>query len=145
MRRDVHTVVSSASIEEVMRMIDDSDIQRVVVVDGTGRLLGMISDRDLLRVFAGHRIGIWDRVASKLTFTAMGQRHKAAIYEARKRTAGEIMHPDIVSVREDAPLEEAIRLMTSKQIKRLPVVGPNGEFKGLVNRDAVLRAGMNDG
>ena len=142
MRRDVHTVPATASIEEVMRMIDDSDLQRVAVVDAAGRLLGIISDRDLLRVFAGHRIGVWDRVASKLTFTAMGQRHKAAIAEAGKRTAGEIMRTDIVTVREDTPVEEAIRLMVSKQIKRLPVVGPGGELRGMVSRDSVLRAGM---
>ena len=143
MSNDVHKVLAGASIEEVMHMIDDSDLQRVAVVDNGGRLVGVISDRDILRLFAGHRIGIWDRVASTLTFTAMGQRHKAAIEEAGTRTAGEIMHSDIVSVREDAPLDEVIRLMTSKQIKRLPVVGPNGEFKGMISRDAVLRAGIN--
>jgi CBS domain-containing protein len=142
MHRDVHTVPPSASVEEVMRFVDDSDLQRVAVVDAAGRLLGIISDRDLLRVFAGHRIGIWDRVASKLTFTAMGQRHKAAIAEAQRRTAGEIMRTDIVSVGEDAPLSEAIRVMASKQLKRLPVVGSHGEFKGMISRDSVLRAGM---
>ena len=144
MSRDAHTVPASASVEEVMRLIDDSDLQRVAVVDAAGRLLGIISDRDLLRIFAGHRIGIWDRVASRLTFTAMGQRHKAAVAEARKRTAGEIMRTDIVSVREDTPLSEVIRVMASKQLKRLPVVGPGNEFRGMISRDSVLRAGMGE-
>ena len=144
MCREVHTVRPGTFIEEVMRMIDDSDLQRVAVVNDAGRLVGMISDRDLLRVFAGHRIGIWDRVASTLTFTAMGQRHKAAIEEARKRTAGEIMRADIVSVGEDASLSEVIGVMVAKQIKRLPVIGPSGEFKGVISRDAVLRAGAGE-
>lgn len=142
MHRDVHTVPPSAPVEDVMRLIDDSHIQRVVVVDDTGRLLGLISDRDLLRLFAGHRIGIWDRVASRLTFTAMGQRHKAAIAEAQRRTAGEIMRKDLVTVREETPLGEAIRVMAARQLKRLPVVGPNGEFRGMISRDSVLRAGV---
>jgi CBS domain-containing protein len=142
MCRDVHKVETSTSIEEVMRMIDDSELQRVAVVDAANRLLGMISDRDLLKLFSGHKVGIWDRIASRLTFSAMGQRHKAAIEDARKRTAGEIMRTDIVSVREETSLDEVVRLMTSKQLKRLPVTGPHGELLGVISRDAVLRAGL---
>jgi CBS domain-containing protein len=141
MRRDTHTVVSTATLEDVMRVIDTSDLQRVAVVDEAGRLAGMISDRDLLRLFSGHKVGLWDRLAGKLTFTEMGRRHKAVVELARKQTAGEIMKTDLVTVAEDTPVEEAIRLMTEWKIKRLPVVGPGGEFKGMVSRDSLLRAG----
>jgi CBS domain-containing protein len=137
--RDVHAVKVDASIEAVMRIIDENDIQRVVVVNDTGKLLGMILDSDLLRLFSGHRVGIWDRIASRLTFTAMGQRHKAAIEEARKRTAGEVMRKDLITVTEDATLDEAIRLMTDHNIKRLPVVERDGTFLGMISRDALLR------
>lgn len=142
MCQDVHKVQVSTSIEEVMRMIDDSAIQRVAVVDASNRLLGMISDRDLLKFFSGHHVGIWDRIASRLTFTAMGQRHKSVIEDACKRTAGEFMRTDIVSVREETSLDEVVSLMTSKQLKRLPVTGPHGELLGVISRDAVLRAGL---
>ena len=124
---------------------NEADVNRAVavaVVDAANRLLGMISDRDLLKLFSGHKVGIWDRIASRLTFSAMGQRHKAAIEDARKRTAGEIMRTDIVSVREETSLDEVVRLMTSKQLKRLPVTGPHGELLGVISRDAVLRAGL---
>ncbi|MFA4901305.1 MAG: CBS domain-containing protein [Desulfobaccales bacterium] len=52
------------------------------------------------------------------------------------------MNPNIVTVAEDAPINEAIRLMLDKAIKRLPVVDSQGKFKGLVSRDALLRAGF---
>jgi len=142
MRRDTHTVLADATLEEVMRVIDSNDIQRVAVVDAAGRLMGLISDHDLLRLFSGHKVGVWDRIASKLTFTDMGKRHKAVVDQARKRTAGEIMKADLVTIREDAHIDEAIRLMTDKQIKRLPVVDVEGEFKGMVSRDSLLRAGI---
>jgi len=112
------------------------------VVDEAGKLAGMISDHDLLRLFSEHKVGIWDRIASKLTFAAMDKHHQAVAQEARRRTAGEIMKTDLVTVQEDTPVEEAIRRMTTAQIKRLPVVGPGGEFKGMVSRDSLLRAGM---
>jgi CBS domain-containing protein len=142
MQRDTHIVPSTATLEEVMRIIDSSGLQRVAVVDDSRHLLGMISDRDLLRLFAGHSIGVWDRIASKFTFTEMERRHQAVMEQAQKDTAGKIMKTDLVTVREDALIEEAIRLMTTNKIKRLPVVGTDGEFKGMLSRDSLLRAGI---
>lgn len=142
MRRDTHTVLASASLEEVMRVIDSNDIQRIAVIDDGGRLLGLVSDHDLLRLFSGHNVTLWDRIASKLTFTEMGKRHKAVVEQARKRTAGEIMKTDLVTIGEEATIDEAVRVMTERQIKRLPVVDSAGMFKGMVSRDSLLRAAL---
>jgi len=142
MRRDAHQVSADTTLDEVMRIIDSNDIQRVAVVDNDHKLLGLISDHDLLRLFSDHKAGIWDRIASKLTFTDMGKRHLAVVEQARKRTASEIMKTGLVTIREEAPIEEAIRLMTEKQIKRLPVTDQEGKLLGVVSRDSLLRAGM---
>jgi len=145
MRRDTYTVTAETSLEEVMRVIDANDIQRVAVVADDGKFLGLISDRDLLRLFSGHRVGLWDRLASKLTFTELGKRHKAVVEEARKRTAGEIMKTDLITVGQATPIDEAIGLMTARGIKRLPVVGPDGTFLGMISRDSLLRAAITGG
>jgi len=138
MRRDARAVKPDAPLEEVMKIIDEKDIRRVMVVDNAGKLLGMIFDRDLLRLFAGHRVGIWDRIAGRLTFTAMGQKHRAAIEDAQKRTAGEIMKTDLITVNEDTTLDEAIRIMTDHRIKLLPVTAGDGTFLGIVTRNMLL-------
>ncbi len=52
------------------------------------------------------------------------------------------MNTNIVTVQEDAPINEAIRLMLEKAFKRLPVVDAQGKFKGMVSREALLRAGF---
>jgi CBS domain-containing protein len=52
------------------------------------------------------------------------------------------MNPHIVTVQEDAPIDEAMRLMLQKAIKRLPVVDAQGKFKGMISRDALLRTGF---
>ena len=58
LRRDVHAVSPETPLNEVIRLIDDNDIQRVAVVDDEGMLLGLISDRDLLRYFKPVQEGI---------------------------------------------------------------------------------------
>jgi CBS domain-containing protein len=137
-RRDVRAVKPDTPLAEVMRIIDENDIQRVMVVGETGRLIGMIFDRDLLDLFTGHHIGIWDRVASRLTFTAMGQKHKDALEKAAKKTAGEVMKKDLITVNEETTLDDAIRLMTTHQIKLLPVVASDGTLIGVVTRKMLL-------
>jgi CBS domain-containing protein len=142
MRRDTATVLPDTPVEEVIRLIDCNDIQRICVVDREGNFLGLISDRDLLAAFSGRHHGIWDYFVTKISFAERGRQHTQLREDLRAKTAGEVMNTNIVTVQEDAPINEAIRLMLERAIKRLPVVDSQGKFKGLVSRDALLRAGF---
>jgi CBS domain-containing protein len=139
MRRDTHTVLPETPVEEVMRLIDCNDIQRLCVVDRGGRFLGLISDRDLLIGFSRPHPGIWDFFVSRIPFTERGRRHRELSEHLRARTAAEVMKSEVVTIAEDAPIEEALRLMLAKAIKRLPVVDAEGLFKGMISRDSILR------
>jgi CBS domain-containing protein len=112
----------------------------VGVVDREGHFLGLIADRDLLMAFSERHPGIWDYFVSKIPFTERGRHQKQLQEHLRAKTAGEVMNTDIVTVREDAPINEAIRLMLEKAIKRLPVVDGEGKYQGMVSRDSLLRA-----
>lgn len=142
MRRDTHTVLPHTPVEEVLHLIDTDDIQRVAVVDETGRLLGLISDRNLLSAFSDDQPGIWRYLTRFMPFTEKGQREKGLQERLRRRKAGEVMKRDIITVREDAFIEEAIQIMTEKGFKRLPVVDEDGIYRGMINRDSLLRAGF---
>ncbi|MDR3556525.1 MAG: DUF190 domain-containing protein [Syntrophobacteraceae bacterium] len=139
MRCDVHTVLVDAPIEEVIRVIDCNDIQRVCVVDKQGFFKGLISDQDLLFAFSGQDPGIWDYFARKVPFSERGKRHKELRDHLRMRTAAEVMNTDIVTVREDTSIEEAICFMLEKALKRLPVLDSYGKFKGMISRETLLR------
>jgi CBS domain-containing protein len=142
MRRDTQTVQPETPVEEVLHMIDADDIQRVAVVDEAGRLLGLISDRNLLSAFSDDQPGIWQYLTRFIAFSEKGKRQKALRDRLRSRKAGEVMKKDVVSVREDAFIEDAIQIMTEKGFKRLPVVDEDGIYQGMINRDSLLRAGF---
>jgi CBS domain-containing protein len=142
MRRDAATVLPSTPVEEVIRLIDRNDLQRVCVVDKEGYFLGLISDRDLLVAFSDRYPGIWDYFVSKIPFTERGRRHQHLQRHLEVKNADEVMNTNVVTVREDAPIDEAIRLMLERAFKRLPVVDAQGKFKGMVSRDRLLRAGF---
>jgi CBS domain-containing protein len=142
MRRDTHSVGPGTSIAEVLQVIDHNDIQRVAVVDEQGRFLGLISDRDLLTAFSDERESIWDYLASRLP---IGTRRRQRLPAARllsQKTAADAMRREVITVREETPVDEAIRLMVERGLKRLPVLDDQGLFKGMVSRDSLLRTGF---
>jgi CBS domain-containing protein len=141
-RRDSFTVLPETPVDEVIRLIDCTDIERVCVVDKEGLFLGLISDRDLLIAFVDRHPGIWDYLMSRMPFTERGRRYRELKEHLQARTASEVMKTDVITIREDAALEEAIHLMLDRVIKRLPVVDAKGLFKGMISRDSLLRAGF---
>jgi len=145
MSRETHQVAPDTAIEEVVRLVDDSEIQRVAVVGTDGRFLGMISDRALLAAFSEHRAGFWGFLLGRFTWAELSTRHKALVEFARAKTAADVMQTELVTVREDAMIDEAIRLMAQHGIKRLPVLDEAGAFRGMVSRDSLLRTGLGAG
>lgn len=143
MRRDTHAVLPETPVDEIIRVIDSNDIQRVTVVDKAGHFLGLISDRDLLVAFSpDFPDAIWDQFLSLVPFSERGKRHREFKERLRAKTAGEVMNADIVTVDETTLIDAAIALMTQKGLKRLPVLDSEGKFKGMISRDSLLRTGF---
>jgi CBS domain-containing protein/PII-like signaling protein len=143
MRRDTHAVLPETPVDEIIRMIDSNDIQRVTVVDKEGRFLGLISDRDLLVAFSpDFPDGIWDQFLSLVPFSERGKRHRELKERLQAKTAAAVMNTDIITVQETTPIDTAIAIMTEKGLKRLPVLDSERKFKGMISRDSLLRTGF---
>jgi CBS domain-containing protein len=142
LRRDTHTVSPQTPLDEVILIIDANDIQRVAVVDSKGKLLGLISDRDLLRCFKQENEGIRGFLSKMKPRKKDDASGRGLPERLGASTAGMVMTTDLIVVREDMLIEEAIALMTYKALKRLPVVDETGRFKGMISRDSLLRTGF---
>lgn len=140
--RDIQTISPNAQIEEVIKTIKSGGVQRIAVVDENKRLLGLISDYNLLTAFSDHRAGLWDYLVSKLPLGEISKQHKIFAEQIKMKIASDVMKKDLVTVKEDTLIDDAIKIMTDKALKRLPVVDENGVFKGMISRDSVLRAGF---
>lgn len=141
LRQDVHAVLPETPIDEVIRIIDDNDLQRVVVVDENTKLLGLISDRDLLRYFKPKQEGIWHLLSRPFHHFSQEDDRKDLAQILANTTAGEVMTTNLVVVSGKMPIQEAMALMIEKTLKRLPVVDDDGRFQGMITRDALLRTG----
>jgi CBS domain-containing protein len=106
MTPEVKTATPSLSLTDAAKLMKQEDVGSVPVVDGE-RLIGMLTDRDI--VVRGIADG--------------GDPHAV--------TAADIASRDIVTVRPDDDLDEALRLMAQHQVRRLPVVD-DGRLVGVV-------------
>ncbi len=141
LRRDTQTVLADTTLDKVIPIIDGNDIQRVAVVDTEGKLLGIIADSDLLRYFKPDEEGL-RYLFSKMTQPFRKDAAQDIAQHLAQTKASEVMHTDMLTIREGELIEEAIRLMTERRLKRLPVVDDNGCFKGMISRDSLLRTGF---
>jgi nucleotide-binding universal stress UspA family protein/predicted transcriptional regulator len=139
MSAPVATVEPSTPLEEVARTMLEREIRGVPVVGPDGELAGMVTDTDFVgkEVYvpfahpAARRPQVFERWLDDRLFEDL-------CAEARRVPAGRIMSAPVVTVAEDAPVEEAVRLMLHHDVSRLPVVR-DGALVGIVARHDLLK------
>lgn len=129
---DVVSVRSGASYKEIVAALAEHDISAVPVIDLSDRVIGVISETDLLAREActgPNRSRVWELVT---------RRGRAAAMRAGAATAGMLMSTPPVTVTPDASRETAARLMWRHDVNRLPVVDEGGRLLGIVARGDLL-------
>ena len=130
-------VALGTPLTEVLDALEAAGSQRAAVVDKNGLLLGIVSDRDVLRALQGR--GEAGSTLARWSHLGRGHGDRSSLESV---TAEGVMTTSPIATPEDGSVEEAIRLMTSHGLKRLPVVDAEGRYLGMLSRDALLRAGL---
>jgi CBS domain-containing protein len=132
MTQEVVTVNEHASFKDVAMLIAERRVSAVPVIDQEGRVLGIVSEADLLL-----KEEFPEGSASRRLF--QGRRQRIDRAKAAGDTAAELMTAPAVTVGPDASIAEAARLLHRHGIKRLPVVDPAGPLLGIVSRADLLK------
>ena len=137
MTREVLTVGPETPIHEVAALLAERRISGAPVVDAGGRVLGVVSEADVLRYAEGPSRRGPLRVAHDLR--RLGSRGLAL----REGTAGRAMTAPAVTVAPDATVATAAAHMLDRDVNRLPVVDA-GRLVGIVTRADLVRAFVRD-
>ncbi|MEU6922406.1 CBS domain-containing protein [Streptomyces sp. NPDC046631] len=125
-----HTAVAigrKASYKEIVALMHRWKVSAVPIIEGEGRVVGVVSEADLL---------------PKEEFRQDGPKVPGPFDEASKADAvlaGDLMSSPAVTVHSDTTLAEAARIMARKRVKRLPVVNDLGMLEGVVSRSDLLK------
>jgi CBS domain-containing protein len=136
MTRRVLTVGSLASIDAAIDIMVVNRISGVPVVASDGKLVGILTQADLLRRV---ETGTSDRRLSLLSLL-IGPRDRAADYvRTHSRRVDDIMTAEVVTVTEETSLSEVVDLMEKHRIRRVPVVRGD-RLTGILSRADLVAA-----
>lgn len=116
MTRDVQTISTQDSVQRAAQLMDELNVGAIPVVDD-GRLVGMITDRDIT-----------------VRSVAVGQ-------DPAGTRVNDVMSTDVRTCTADQGVEDVLAQMADVQIRRVPVVDGNGQVIGIVSLgDVVTKA-----
>jgi CBS domain-containing protein len=121
----VVTVRADARVKQAIQLLDDHQITAMPVVDVEGRLVGVVSEADVLRDAL-----MPDRRAHEIPSHAEGR--------TKLLLVGDVMTRLPMSVTADADLAAAASVLVDTAIKSLPVVDDDGRVVGVVSRRDVI-------
>jgi CBS domain-containing protein len=134
MTTEVATVQPTASLKEVARKLVERGISGMPVVDPDGRVLGVISEADLLVKERGARDRRGGLVARLVNRNDVGEQRKRDAH-----VAGQAMTTPPITIGAQQSVAAAAALMLDRQVNRLPVV-MKGRLAGIVTRADLVRA-----
>lgn len=116
MTRAVTTVNENMVIEDVLKILINKKITGLPVVDDAGKMIGVVSEYDLIKQLARKKRITSDDFRVKIEFSK-----------------------DLASIKEDAPLSEVIHQFVDARYRRLPVVDNQGTLLGIITRRDIMR------
>ena len=117
------SVTSNATIGDVDRLMKKHNFHRMIIIDD-GKLVGYLSDRDIMRVTPSPATSL-----SKFEIRALLDKLKVK----------DIMQTNVITVGEDATIEEAALIMYRNKVGGLPVISEVGAVVGIITATDILK------
>ncbi|MFF8843379.1 CBS domain-containing protein [Streptomyces sp. NPDC015127] len=126
----VVAVGRDAPFKEIIRTMEQWKVSALPVLEGEGRVIGVVSEADLLpkEEFRDGDLILHEQ-----------RRRLSDLAKAGAVTAGELMSTPAITVHPDATLAQAARIMAVRHVKRLPVVDDEAKLQGIVSRGDLLK------
>lgn len=123
MTRNPVTINEEASIDEGLHLMRERKVRRLPVLDASGRMVGIVSDKDLLHA-----------APSPATSLSVYELH----YLLSKLTIKRVMSSPVITVSQGTPVEEAARIMADNKIGGLPVM-ENDQLVGIITETDIFK------
>ncbi|XP_050260162.1 CBS domain-containing protein CBSX2, chloroplastic [Quercus robur] len=143
-KEELHVVKPTTTVEEALDALVEKRITGFPVIDDQWKLVGVVSDYDLLAldsISGGNQSDtnlFPDVDSSWKTFNEI----QKLIGKNNGKVVGDLMTPAPLVVRESTNLEDAARLLLETKYRRLPVVDGDGKLVGIITRGNVVRAAL---
>lgn len=136
MTKPVLTIGADATVRELADLLVKHQISAVPVTDRSGKVVGMVSEGDLMR---RAELGTQKTRSWWLQLFFDRDLEATEFVKANARKVRDVMSKDVISVAPETPLSELAKTLEQNNIKRVPVVA-NEQLVGIVSRANLIRA-----
>ncbi|MCT7961925.1 CBS domain-containing protein [Laspinema sp. D1] len=140
MTRDPLVVTSETSLDEAIQIMAERRFSGLPVVDAEGKLMGIISQGDLMWRESGVTPPPYIMVLDSVIYLENPAKYQRDLHKALGQTVGEVMTKNPQTIKPEKSLREAAELMHEKGVHRLPVIDSEGKPIGILTRGDIVRA-----
>ncbi len=119
------TITPETPFQEALKLMRDKKFRRLPVVDSACKIVGIVSERDMLHASPSPAtsLSVWE-----------------VNYLLWKLKISDIMTHNVLTINQDTPIEDAANLMVTHKIGGVPVVDNSGKVVGVITETDIFKA-----
>ena len=139
METEVYTCSVDSTLGDVTKIMMEHGISSVPVIDEENRVVGFISDGDIMRAIAEHKT----RPIFSGDVTAMlyydDESFEQKVESLKTRNVMELAATRVLCATPDQSIGKISNTLSKKKFKKLPVINSQGELVGVIRRTTIMR------
>ncbi len=140
MSTDLITVNKDTDIGILSKIFIDKKINSLPVVDHEGKLIGIVSETDLVYQDASLHIPTVFTIFDSIFYLQSSKHFKDDLKKITSSKVKDIMTDKVISIKEDDSIYDIATIITEKKFYSIPVVDDNNKLKGIVSRFDIIKS-----
>ncbi|MCC5655584.1 CBS domain-containing protein [Nostoc sp. XA010] len=140
MSRDPIVVRVETPLNEAIQILAERHISGLPVVDDVGKLVGIISETDLMWQETGVTPPAYIMFLDSVIYLKNPATYERDLHKALGQTVGEVMSKNPITISANKTLREAATIMHDRSVHRLPVLDDTDQVIGILTRGDIIRA-----
>lgn len=126
-------------LKQAIQILSEKQISGLPVVDDMGKLVGIISETDLMWQETGITPPAYIMFLDSVIYLQNPAAYERDLHKALGQTVGEVMSNNPITISPDQSLKAAAKIIQDHKVRRLPVVDDAGTVIGILTRGDIIR------
>jgi CBS domain-containing protein len=126
-------------LKQAIQILAEKQISGLPVVDDMGKLVGIISETDLMWQETGITPPAYIMFLDSVIYLQNPAAYERDLHKALGQTVGEVMSNNPITISPDQSLKAAAKIIQDHKVRRLPVVDDAGTVIGILPRGDIIR------
>jgi CBS domain-containing protein len=139
MNRNVITVNQEMTVDEVVKILLDNKISGVPVLDEAGKVIGIVSETDLIYREKNLHTPSFISILQGIVFLESTKDLEHQVKKMAAYKVKDVMTKNVITVSGEADLNSVVDIIIDQKVNRVPVIDHEGKLVGIITRSDILK------